>query len=296
MQILKGRGGNMAGNALMTEVAPDVLKRLQETQIEILEEIVRICDKYHLRYFLTYGTLIGAIRHRGFIPWDDDLDIGMPRDDFEKFTQVAKSELKEEYYLQNTDTESEYWQPFAKIRKNGTLFEEASISGMSDNIHKGIFVDIFPFDYVKKNNGLFVHMQSILVRAINETMYFKAGVFEKKEKLRYKKLDMFLKCFSMKTLCNMQRKIASIQNQTKSKYLADFNSSRHYLAAIFPLALFMPLQDGEFAGRKFKIPKEYDTYLRIIYGDYMKLPREEERVNHRTLRIVFDTAEENSGF
>ncbi len=278
----------------MTELSPDVLKRLQETQIKILEEIVRICDKYHLQYFLIYGTLIGAIRHRGFIPWDDDLDIGMPRVDYEKFIQVAKNELKEEYYLQNTDTEPEYWQSFAKVRKNGTLFEEASVSGMSDNIHKGIFVDIFPIDYVKKNKGFFVHMQFILAKAINETMYYKAGVFAKKEKLRYKNLDILLKHFSMKTLCNMQKKVASMQNQKKSKYFADFNSSRHYLEAIFPLDYFIPFQDGEFAGRQFKIPKEYDKYLRTVYGDYMKLPREEERVNHRTLRIIFDTTKENS--
>lgn len=282
----------MAGNALMTELSPDVLKRLQETQIEILEEIVRICDKYNLQYFLNYGTLIGAIRHQGFIPWDDDLDIGMIRDDYEKFLQVAKHELREKFYLQTTESDPDYWQAFAKIRKNGTLFEEPSVSSMSDNTHKGIFVDIFPLDYVKKNKGLFVHIQSILVRAIRETMYYKSGVFLSKKKLRYKNLDVLFEHFSMRTLCRMQSRIECIQNQKKSRYLADFNSIEHYLSAIYPINDFLPTRDWKFAGRIFKIPNNYDTYLRSIYGDYMKMPKEEERVNHRTLRIVFDTTKE----
>lgn len=282
----------MSENTLMTKLTPDILEKLQLTQIEILEEIVRICEKYHLRYFMIYGTLIGAIRHQGFIPWDDDLDIGMPRDDYEKFMQVAKSELSEKYYLQNTDTESEYWLTFAKIRKNNTVFEEPSVAGMSDKIHKGIFVDIFPFDYVKKNSGVFVHLQFILSKAIIETMYYKAGVYSTKASLNYKTLDSVLNMLSMRMLSKLQSKIASAQNRKKSKYLADLNSSRKYLAAIYPISYFLPVQDGDFAGKKFKIPNDYDTYLKMVYGDYMKLPKEEERVNHRTLRIIFDASKE----
>lgn len=282
----------MKKNENMVELNPDVLKRLQETQIEILEEIVRICEKHNLRYFLIYGTLIGAIRHKGFIPWDDDLDIGMPRDDYEKFMKVAREELKAEYFLQNTDTEPQYWLPFGKVRKNNTIFEEPSLSEMPKEIHKGIFVDIFPFDYVRKNGGQLVHLQFILSKAINETMYYKAGVYTKKQHLKYRTLDSLLNLFSMRMLCKMQGKISSLQRTKGSHYLADFNSSRKYLDAIYPLNYFLPNDETEFAGRKFRIPRDYDSYLKMVYGDYMIIPKEEDRVNHRTLRIVFDTTKE----
>lgn len=282
----------MAENKLMTKLTPDVLEKLQATQIEILEEIARICEKHQLRYFMIYGTLIGAIRHKGFIPWDDDLDIGMPRDDYEKFMQVARTELSSKYCLQNTQTEKQYWLSFGKVRKNNTIFEEASVVGLPDKIHKGIFVDIFPFDYVRKNKGILVHLQFILSKAINETMYYKAGVYSNKASLKYGGLDMLLKMLPMKSLCRMQSRIASMQNKKNSMYLADFNSSRKYLNAIYPVEYFLPVKDSEFAGKYFKIPNKYDEYLRMVYGDYMKMPKEEERVNHRTLRIVFDTTKE----
>lgn len=278
---------SMAVNALMTELTPEVLKELHEVQIEILEDIVRICKKYHLRYFMIYGTLIGAIRHKGFIPWDDDLDVGMPRDDYEKFIEIARKELDEKYYLQNSDSDSGYWLPFAKVRKHNTLFEEPSVAKMSDKVHKGIFVDIFPFDYVQKNKGYFVHSQFVLSKAINETMYYKAGVFTNKNVLKYKHIVTVLNLLPMRALSKLQRRVASMQNKKKAQYFADFNSSRKYLAAIYPLTWFLPTAVGEFNGRKFDIPRNYDLYLRMVYGDYMKMPKEEERVNHRTIRIVF---------
>ena len=282
----------MAENKFMTQLTPDVLRELQATQIEILEEIVRVCEKYNLRYFFIYGTLIGAIRHKGFIPWDDDLDIGMPRDDYEKFMKVAVKELNEKYYLQNNQAESQYWLSFGKVRKNHTLFEEPSVAIMSQEIHKGIFVDIFPFDYVKKNSGLFVHLQFIFSKAICETMYYKAGVYTERKSLRYRHLNVLLNALPMTRLSNLQRKIASLQNPKKAEFLADFNSSSKYLAAIYPIDFFLPVKEGEFAGKTFSIPNDYDTYLKMVYGDYMKMPKEEERVNHRTLRIVFDTSKE----
>lgn len=282
----------MYDNGRMTKLTPDVLEKLWAVQIEILEEIVRICKKYNLSYFLNYGTLIGAIRHRGFIPWDDDLDIGMPRDDYETFLRVAKEELNEKFFLQDSDTETQHWLPFAKVRKNHTIFEEASLAHVDDSVHKGIFVDIFPLDYVKKHGGFLVHVQFILSKAINETMYYKAGVYSSKESLKYRSLDMILSKFSFKKLCRLQKKIATLQGKEKMGYLADFGASRNYLKAICPVDYFLPVHETEFEGKRFCVPKEYDLYLKMVYGDYMKMPKEEDRVNHRTMKIIFDTTRE----
>lgn len=279
----------MENQSKMTAIDPNVLKKLQEVQIEILQEIVRICEKYELHYFLFYGTLIGAVRHKGFIPWDDDLDIVMPRNDYEKFMKIAPTELQSAFYLQNNDVEEDYWLAFAKVRKNDTLFEEPSLVNMPDTVHKGIFVDIFPFDYVHKNKGFILHLRFILAKAITETMHYKAGIYNSKESLNYYSLDMLLKKFSYRTLAKWHKRVSAVSMNEKAPYLADFNTSCHYLDGIYPVEYFYPEIQGEFNGHKFMIPKSYDTLLRKVYGNYMELPKEEDRVNHRTLRIIFDT-------
>lgn len=136
-----------------------VMIELRKVEVEILKEIHKICTENDLQYYLCGGTLLGAVRHKGFIPWDDDIDIVMPRDDYNKFiTLCLNGKLDKQYILQNTDTEPEYHLPFTKIRKKHTFFDEEGVRKLK--IHKGIFVDIFPLDYSKKNEG-FVFISKI---------------------------------------------------------------------------------------------------------------------------------------
>ena len=148
------------------------------------------------------------------------------------------------------------------------------------------------FDYVKKHGGFFVHVQFVLSKAINETMYYKVGVFGSKSSLKYPTLDRVLSKLSLRTLCRLQKKIATLQGKGKKKFLADFSSSRKYMESIYPVDYFLPVQETVFAEKKFCVPNKYDLYLKKIYGDYMKMPKEEDRVNHRTMKIMFDTTKE----
>ena len=120
----------------------------QKVMLEILQEIHKICVENNITYWLEAGTLLGAVRHKGFIPWDDDCDISMPRADYEKFLKVARSKLPKDMFLQTKDTDKEYPLPWAKVRKNDTLLVESGETG-KENYHHGIFVDIFPYDYYK---------------------------------------------------------------------------------------------------------------------------------------------------
>ena len=131
------------------EYDQETLKKLHTVQLEMLDAFTEICNKYHFHYSLAGGTMLGAIRHKGFIPWDDDIDVLMLRKEYEEFLKVAQKELGDKYYLDHFEINSDYHLQFAKIKKNGTIFDEAGIHHL-DN-HKGIFIDIFPTDNVYDN-------------------------------------------------------------------------------------------------------------------------------------------------
>ena len=132
----------------------DNLRKIQMCELDILNEIARICDKYQIGYWLAYGTMLGAVRHKGFIPWDDDLDIYMTYEGFKKFSQVCKTELKAEYFLQTPDSDPLMPWLFYKVRRNGTqmLQDGQSINSV---IHTGIWVDIFPLINCPKDESTF---------------------------------------------------------------------------------------------------------------------------------------------
>ena len=124
-------------------------KELQKVEMEMLSVFIEICRKHHLKYFLIGGSCLGAIRHQGFIPWDDDIDLGMPRKDYEKFCEIAPKELGSSYFFQNFDTEPNCGLVFGKIRKNGTILSETYSYHIDMN--QGVWIDIFPYDYVYEN-------------------------------------------------------------------------------------------------------------------------------------------------
>lgn len=123
---------------------PDELHQLHTILYDILGEIIRVCDKHHIPYFVIGGTAIGALYDEGILPWDDDIDIGMCRDDYESFLRVAPQELGEDYFLSWIGTEPHTPYYFAKVKKHHTLFVERMFRDV--DMHPGIFVDIFPFD------------------------------------------------------------------------------------------------------------------------------------------------------
>ena len=124
-----------------------ILRRVQLEQLEILKEIDRVCRENEIKYFLDSGTLIGAVRHEGFIPWDDDIDIGMLREDYEKFSKLAPKHLNKSYLWQSWKNDSSYALPFGKVRKRNTVYIEEK-SGITKNC--GFYVDVFPFDYAPR--------------------------------------------------------------------------------------------------------------------------------------------------
>lgn len=260
-----------------------IVKELRKVQVEILSEIHKICVDNDIKYYLCGGTLLGAVRHKGFIPWDDDIDIAMPRKDYKRFFQICSNGgLGKDYFLQNTYTEKEYHLPFCKIRKNNTLFDERGVRNLS--IHKGIFVDIFPLDYSNKKDGFCIRFRDTIVKNLVHVVsmrQLKANPVSNLNNILY----IITKPLSVHQILKLSDFVSSVKK--KGKYYVDFASYLDYTKETVPVKYYDRIL-LEFENKEFYAPREYNFILEKLYGDYMKLPPEEERVNHDAIRVVFD--------
>lgn len=262
------------------------LRELQLIQIEILKEIDSVCRKNNLKYSLYAGTLLGAVRHKGFIPWDDDLDICMPRDDYNKFLEVWKDEEHPGFLIQNKENAQGFSQSFTKIRKDHTTFWQNGEP--NDQYHLGIFVDIFPIDRIP--NGFFrrkiFQLECIIYQIYTrEYMPIYGSKMEKlitwfflliipkqyRPYIRKKLLNRIIKWNDDKSLETIGIEILeAIRTPMPAPMLDEY--------------IYM-----DFDGQKFPCFKMWDEYLSLTYHDYMQLPPKEERVwKHHPLVLDFE--------
>ncbi|MBQ4569943.1 MAG: LicD family protein [Ruminococcus sp.] len=269
-----------------------ILRKLQLTELEILRELDRVCRKHNLRYYVVGGTLIGAVRHKGFIPWDDDIDVSMPRKDFDKLCRIAKEEFADDFFLQTRKTDKNCYFYYAKLRKNGTYFGEDKFEHTT--LHKGIFMDIFPLDYIPDNKAL----QKIFFRGFSCLTGFICSK-EKTTEFLYKNMSLpfivtfrFLQCILPKCLLlGMRNLIGKLSNAlSRKQLLASLSGFHGYPGEIAPEKWWGEGCDIEFEGLTVRAPSEYHTLLTHMFGDYMQLPPPEERVNHSVEpeKIIFE--------
>ena len=250
---------------------PELLRKVQGIMLEMLETLHAICEKYNLRYWLDSGTLLGAVRHKGFIPWDDDLDVCMPIEDFFKFLEVAPSELPSHMFLQTRKTDPGFIRDFAKIRSSkGRLLERFELiklkQGRKIKYNTGIYIDIFPCITVKKSE---LNIHKALLK-LTDRIFKIANIG-----------------FIMENWCKLIDNL--MHKGWEGKDLMVVRSSRYPERNFFvPLESLYPLKLYDFEGKKFWGPKDYDPYLRVLYGDYMKLPPPEERSTHAYRLEVFE--------
>lgn len=271
-----------------------ILRRLQLTELEILMELDRICRKHGLRYYVVGGTLIGAVRHKSFIPWDDDIDVSMPRKDFKKLLKVAKDELESGYFLQTHKTDRKCPFHYAKLRKDGTFFDEEKFSHRY--FHKGIFMDIFPLDFIPENKllqklifgsfGLFSGLIASKEKTDEYLLRGKGTAF----KVILKTLRFILPLWLMQGLRNLIAKTSNLLSN--KKLLASLSGFHGYPKEISPEKWWAEGCEVEFEGKKVMAPSSYETLLTHMFGNYMELPAEEERINHNVDpdKIIFTGA------
>lgn len=263
----------------------ETLRRLQLTEVEILDEIVRVCNKHHLRYYLAEGTLLGAVRHHGFIPWDDDLDIAMPREDYDKFIEICQTELDERFYVHSRETDENYWLIFAKVRKKGTLMDEFNIRKLS--VLKGIYVDVFPLDSVTTEKSTLKRFRTKCIKKIYALICYKKGL--DLPVTPFIRMVLFLtKPVSIRDLSKFAEKLMSKQNHYKTNYYVNYGSYYKTEKQTILKNKYEPAVELMFEGKPYTVPHDYDYVLRRIYGDYMQLPPVEKRVQqHKPENIDF---------
>lgn len=273
------------------------LRQLQKTELEILTELDRVCRKHKLRYYIVGGTLIGAARTGGFIPWDDDIDVSMPREDFDKLLTL-KDEFSDEFFLQTHKTEKDCYFFYAKLRKNGTYFGEDKFE--HTGIHKGIFMDIFPLDYIS-DKGIIQKLCFKSFSLINAFICSKKKTSEflyKNMSLPFIVTSRIIQCIlPLPLLYGLRSLIAKLTKALSNKRLVASLAGFHgYPKEIAPFELWAEGTDIDFEGKTVRAPKEYKKLLNHMFGDYMQLPPVEERVNHTVAdeNIIFEgvTAED----
>ncbi len=264
----------------------ETLRKLQLVELEVLLAIDEVCRQHNITYFLDSGTALGAKRHGGFIPWDDDIDIGMPRESYERFTEVAPAALGEGYTVANPATDDRLAGLFAKVWKNGTKF--FTDETMDAGIDQGIFVDVFPYDYLSADEEIrSMQLRSCLKWQSISYLYHSGainvphkGALGAAEKAACRVAHGALKLFSHpKSIRDKFTDSATRGNGANASH--DMACMNYTQQGIFPESVLLPPQSLEFEGHSFPAPAKIEEYLTILYGEtWNQLPPEDERRNH----------------
>lgn len=260
-------------------------EELKKTQLDILLSVDRFCKQHSICYFLTYGTLIGAIRHKGYIPWDNDIDISMPRPDYERFIQLYNTEKEKKYYVISPDLDQSYPYPFAKICDPNTHLVE--FSSIKYNI--GINIDLFPIDGLPKNEKEAkahywkINLYRNLLNIKKIELDFKRRSLIKNIFLALSKTVLFV--ISYNYLIKKINHLFVTYNYSDCLYAADLNFGN--VNRRLPKKIFESCISVEFEGYLFNAPIGYDLWLKSIYGDYMQLPPIEKRVTHHDFKAYY---------
>ncbi len=256
----------------------DVAK-LQAVELEILDEILRLCSKHHLEVVLIGGSCIGAVRHQGFIPWDDDIDLGMPREDYETLKKICETELDSRFVFQDFDTQPNCGLIFGKIRRKDTILSE--YYSYQIDMNQGVWVDIFPYDYV--SDDISKQSQDRKKLGLWQNLYIiRCGYSFPKGRPSWMKIGYYI-AKALTHLLPLSFYINKIKN-IEFKY-NDTKTNTIYLYGgvykekdVLPANVLDSLKDVSFENRNVKIISAYDMYLTNLYGDYMTLPPVEKRV------------------
>lgn len=266
---------------------PEVLKKLQKTQLGILKDFISICEKYDLTYIMLGGTGIGVVRHQGFIPWDDDIDVAMPRKDYDVFLAMVEKEMGDKYRIQTPLTDPKYACNVTHMQKKGTKFVPYVNRMLECDLC--ISIDIFAMDNMPDDPKLrsaqlkktWILNKLIFLCGTGKPIIPLTGIRKPIASAICQMIHLFLKMFHIKPafLYKMLLKEAKKYNNQPTKYINAFEVTMSHRAYLSMEELY-PLKKMKYENLEVTMPNQYDTYLKRLFGDYMTMPPEEKRVNH----------------
>lgn len=269
------------------------LDKLHTVHLEIADELHRICVKHDIDYFMSAGSMLGAVRHKGFIPWDDDFDTGMTRENYDRFLEVVEKEISDDFYYISLDNNLKYSLRYIKLMKKHTRLDEAA--NPKDIENYGIFIDIFVFDKVPNNNLLKLH-HNVSVEIFQKLLYAKAknqlNLNESIIKRNiYKILQIVVKPLSRKWLIKSLKNSMTRYNNIESEFLTNTGEYfANYNNEMISVSMTKNLKLYTFENRQYYGFEDYETYLTNLYGDWRTLPHIDNRVPHHSyLYVNFDT-------
>ena len=278
-------------NDELVELTEKDIKAIQQVLVDIIKDLDNIFKTNNLRYYLGGGSALGAIRHQGFIPWDEDLDINMPRKDCEKLVEIFKNnkEINEKYYLCENSYDNEFDVNYLRIKLKGTSFKEYLYKDYSKD---GVFIDIFPVENMY-NNPILRKFHGLLV-TINLVICSTVRIYEKKEKyLKFKgdkkytktiKIKAFigklLSFFSLNKWLRISKKIMSSCKNENSKYISVPTGKRHFFGEMYEREDIFPVKYKKFENIELPVANKNEKYMEKMFGDYMKIPKPEDREKH----------------
>lgn len=248
------------------------IKELRSLQMGILDDVDRFCNTHHLRYSLSSGTLIGAVRHGGYIPWDDDIDIYMPREDYERFL-ASYADQEGRYRVLDPNKESHYYYTFAKVVDQRTRMVEKETKGYEI----GVYIDVFPVDYVtddmKRRQRVF-KWKKLLYKIRRCKISNDNPLHSQLAYWAYRLLPI-----SVAMIERWIRQLIVLKTPTAT--LCNMTEAGPKMKGCFPAEDMATVVDMPFEDRTYKAMVGYRDYLEYTYGDYMALPPEDQRVTHK---------------
>ena len=284
----------------MREYDEITLKKVQQAELEILKDFIQVCEENDLSYFALAGTGIGALRHGGFIPWDDDIDVGLLRADYDRMIEVFKRDYSDKYTIVNGDEYSTYPLMTTRIMRNGTVFVEEALKGIK-NCPLGIFLDVYAFDNVardpkkakKQAFRTWVLSKFLIMKFVPFPVLPVKGVAAKlihcATALTYGAMNVLF--ISQKFLYRKAKALSTAYNQEDCDAYAYFCDTDRY-SNYFEKEDLFPLRKIQFEDIDLCFPKNLEKSLETTYGDYMQLPPVEKRKNHFPYRLKFLNEEE----
>ena len=259
------------------------IDELKKLQFEILKYVAAFCENHHINYWLTAGTLLGAVRHQGYIPWDDDIDIGMKREDYTIFTQQFNHGDNKRYSFHCLENDKNYLYPMGKVLDNATVLYEPN---KEYGYQIAVYIDVFVYDHIPSDPSIVKKLYRqrdfyLRMRYLRDAREHSGSYLRKK---LVHAVSLCLKVFPTIFIAKRIAAIGKKYREDETGFYGDLVGEHRVIidAAILSSFVKLKFEDGEYL-----VPADYDKWLTLFFGNYMQLPPEEQRVSHHNFEVFY---------